>query len=394
MFVKYKGGSCEDFLNFRREAEQKKIEKELRDQSAEHISDKAKGEGCYFRVVQDVMEWLQRFKKEGCDAKFLELLRTMFSEDPETRPSAQEVWKRLTSCTRRLNSPQLSSTYFCGPCCMPLLSNDPLFRANKLCDPATVPYTSDIDAKDAFRISRADFKNDPKWKPFREDIAPNRQLGLKWVRNVRHWDDSIVDIVHLQGHKHSLARKRAISNGNDEQFQLLCNEIHTLKKVQHRHIVELYGTFKQGNTYTLLFEPAANFNLRTFLDLANFSEEGNRMLTQSFGCLANALAWVHRCGFDHGDIRCENILVHKDETLCRVYLSKFSFSRNIRDNGGEKRGFSLPLWRGQKDKSGASMQCRTRGTVVHNATSVSFSLFYPIFSSPCADAISGKIPLS
>lgn len=110
--------------------------------------------------------------------------------------------------------------------------------------------------------------------------------------------------------------------------------------MKHRHIVKLHGTYRHGDVFTHLFEPAADHDLRSCLELAEFYHiQKNKLpsdinfMKRSFGCLANALACVHAAGHDHGDIRPENILVHHQ----RFYLSNFSLTF-ISDIGTTRSG--------------------------------------------------------
>ena len=112
-----------------------------------------------------------------------------------------------------------------------------------------------------------------------------------------------------------------------------------LRKVHHRHIVKLNNTYLHGDVLTLLFDLAANHDLRSYLELVELKYQRNEplmkdagCLTRSFGCLSNALACLHGSGYDHNDIRPENILVHDVGHASRIFLSKFSFG--IRSEGG------------------------------------------------------------
>ena len=285
-----------------------------------------------------VLEWLEELVTERCDAQVVRLLRAMLSIQPQNRPTAEAVWKRLTCIT------SLSKDYFCGPCCMPLSDNDPLLKADSDKDPSRTRYGSVLEVPNAHPVEDDLF--------FRSQYETDIQLDFRWERNLRHWDRSILDVVQSE-RPDLLARKRIFSP--NEGPCVAENEARILRAVKHKHIVRLHSTYKQGSIYGLLFAPAADYDLRSYLTLAethtkyktipqrNFSSS----LTQAFGSSAEALACVHTAGFDHGDISPENILVHNE----RIFLSKFSFGlelENIESNYGSSR---QRLWRLQ-DKLG------------------------------------------
>ena len=161
---------------------------------------------------------------------------------------------------------------------------------------------------------------------FKDKYSSDQQFDISWKRNLRHWDYAILDAVLVGDNPNFLARKRIISTANGEGSAMAQHEAEILRNVKHRHIVTLYGTYQHGDVLTLLFEPAADYDLRSYLELAESRQKRNvkvnvDFLKTSFWCLADALTKVHEAGYDHGDIRPDNILVHNG----RIYLSKVSF---------------------------------------------------------------------
>ena len=275
-----------------------------------------------------VLEWLDGLATERCDVQIIRLLRAMLSFRPDRRPNAEQVWKTLTTCT---NNVPLGNNYFCGPCCMPLLREDPLLKADPGVPPSETKYASSLSLLDRKPVSRD--------LSFKTKFDKDEQVNVDWKRNLRHWDHSILDAVQSGTHPDLLARKRITSSGHDGGSCKAKNEAEILSQVKHPNIVKLHGTYQQGNVFTLLFEPAADHDLRSYLEIAELQIKQNRLadedfefMTRSFECLADALACVHAAGYDHGDISPENILVHHR----RIYLSKFSFGLrlNIQAKGG------------------------------------------------------------
>lgn len=295
----YKGRTIKDFEQYRR-----KVDPDDR--------------GWYHKaqVMPAVLEWLDGLVTEGCDVKIMRLLRAMFSPKPDHRPNAEQVWKVLTTCKTSAKVPPI---YFCGPCCMPFLHDDLLLTADPRSDPSRSNYVYSIQPSRPESVSRD--------LHFKTQYERGAQLDLRWERNSRHFSRSILDVVQSEA-SYLLSRKRVSSPADDEESSTLARkEAEILRAVKHRHIVGLHGTYRQGDVYALLFEPAADHDLRTYLELVSKSKDKMDLnfLTKTFGCLAKALACVHAAGYDHGDISSENILVHNR----RVYLSKFSFGLKV-----------------------------------------------------------------
>ena len=203
---------------------------------------------------------------------------------------------------------------------MPLLYNDPLLTENVDTHPSEIDYASSRRVQGIVPIPRDQY--------FQTSYERGQELGLDWVRCVQHWDRSTLDVVCGEGYPHPLARKTITVGENDKGHEYAQNEAEILRNVKHRHIVTLHGTYRQGDSYALLYEPAANLDLRSYMELAELEMMRARdlpvnisFLNTTFGCLADALACVHAAGYDHGDIRPGNILVDND----RIFFSGFTF---------------------------------------------------------------------
>ena len=275
------------------------------------------GKGSFYKpeVMSAVFEWLDDLTTERCDVQIIRLLHQMLNFEPNRRPNAEQVWKSLTTITTSSSGP---ATYFCGPCCMPLVLGDPLLKIGIGVNPSETEYSSSSSTHEAKSVN-VDLE-------FKDKYSRDQQFDISWKRNLRHWDYAILDAVLVGDNPNLLARKRIILTANGEGSAMAQHEAEILRNVKHRHIVTLYSTYQQGDVLTLLFEPAADHDLRSYLELAE-SRQRRRInvdvdfMKTSFWCLADALAKVHAAGYDHGDIRPDNILVHNG----RTYLSKFSF---------------------------------------------------------------------
>ncbi len=101
------------------------------------------------------------------------------------------------------------------------------------------------------------------------------------------------------------------------------NEMEALKRLSHPHIVRLVGSYTDEKYLGLIMTPVADKNLDEFLRCAEPDPTlRKRRLRTFFGCLATALAYLHKQHFHHNDIKPRNVLV-KD--WC-VYLTDFGAS--------------------------------------------------------------------
>jgi serine/threonine protein kinase len=167
----------------------------------------------------------------------------------------------------------------------------------------------------------------------------------------------------------------------------LREEANAMERLVHRHILKLVGTytFKKNHLYFLLY-PAAVCDLNRFLkdiddiQLDNVADQDDSFkrleslglkaigsiddlpvlrtptqtseyprtataagyLQQSLGCMTEALAFVHREGIRHGDLKPQNILLSPG----RLYLADFGVARDVRDseNSITSGRYGTPYW--------------------------------------------------
>ncbi|KAL9087159.1 MAG: hypothetical protein Q9165_006810 [Trypethelium subeluteriae] len=108
-----------------------------------------------------------------------------------------------------------------------------------------------------------------------------------------------------------------------EAFQ---NELQSLKRLSHKHIVQLVGSFTDLEGIGLLMTPVAKQNLAEFMTarLDEYGQEDRKFLLRNFfGCIATAVDYLHSQNIRHKDIKPQNILV-KDT---KVYITDFGTSR-------------------------------------------------------------------
>ena len=103
------------------------------------------------------------------------------------------------------------------------------------------------------------------------------------------------------------------------------SELTNLKRLSHEHLVKVVGSYTDQRSVAFLMEPVADMNLLTFLENFDRNREGwSPSLRSYFGCLANAVAYLHTQRIRHRDLKPANILV-KD---FKVYIADFGTARD------------------------------------------------------------------
>jgi hypothetical protein len=116
----------------------------------------------------------------------------------------------------------------------------------------------------------------------------------------------------------------------EAKLRLFMQEWKILRRIKHRHIVNLIASYTDKRSFALIMEPVADESLRSMLDPdRNLRKHDLLVLRQSFGCLTAALVYLHDHDIRHKDIKPGNILVHNGT----VYLCDFGISHDYFENG-------------------------------------------------------------
>ncbi|KAI9857182.1 MAG: hypothetical protein M1813_008544 [Trichoglossum hirsutum] len=151
--------------------------------------------------------------------------------------------------------------------------------------------------------------------PF-EVVCP---LGKGGYGNV----DKVVSLLSGREFARKKFRKRGLRKGSDvASFR---TELMVLKRLRHQHCVELIGSYTDSKNFGLIMSPVADFNLLEFYAFAIQSPDKISLMRGFFGCLANALLYLHESKIRHRDIKPSNILV-KGST---VYVTDFGISHDF-----------------------------------------------------------------
>ncbi|KAI9773521.1 MAG: hypothetical protein M1839_002057 [Geoglossum umbratile] len=106
-------------------------------------------------------------------------------------------------------------------------------------------------------------------------------------------------------------------------------ELAILKRLSHRHLVKLVGSYTDPKYVGLIMSPVADCNLAQFLGTDPFLTAQLPCLRRFYGCLGSALLYLHTNKIRHKDIKPGNILVHGENVL----LADFGTSLDWTDSG-------------------------------------------------------------
>ncbi|KAH6870061.1 kinase-like domain-containing protein [Alternaria rosae] len=169
-------------------------------------------------------------------------------------------------------------------------------------------------------------------------FAPSDEIPLRSISHLGSSNAATVDKVICR--RIALARKTMKC---DKRWTVVdaSREAYHLQNFRHFHIVQLVGTYLQGRKFSILMYPVADSHLATFLeetcDIPASSTTGpwfrHRFLATTFGCLAAALAFIHKNTTKHMDVKPHNILVRYAKSCVnetwRVYVADFGLSRSF-----------------------------------------------------------------
>ena len=139
--------------------------------------------------------------------------------------------------------------------------------------------------------------------------------------------------VVYRAREHSLGRDVAIKvvrprfHTDQESVARLAREARTVAQLEHPNIVSLHAVKRLDNGLALVMQLVPGMTLKAALARGAMSpNEAENVLRD----IARALAYAHRCGVVHRDVKPENIFL--DEITGRALLSDFGVARSIEEN--------------------------------------------------------------
>lgn len=104
-------------------------------------------------------------------------------------------------------------------------------------------------------------------------------------------------------------------------------ELETLKLLSHKHLVRLMGSYTDPKYVGLIMHPVADMNLATYMNQDMNIRDRQNCLRRFYGCLANAVLYLHESKIRHKDIKPSNVLVRGTD----VFLTDFGTSMHWND---------------------------------------------------------------
>ncbi|KAF2203151.1 kinase-like protein [Delitschia confertaspora ATCC 74209] len=182
------------------------------------------------------------------------------------------------------------------------------------------------------------------------DFYPDEVVPLKEERFLGHGVMGGVYETHCKGIAFAWKRRYCRHKiGAAER-----KEIEILKKLSHRHIIRLVGTYTHRSFLGLLLHPVAVCDLSTLLEdfeyfyseqsldstqkdrleklglphgsWNDFRPAGCSLLYSTIGCLANAIEYLHSQDIRHKDLKPANILLSRNQVWLTDFGSATDFS--------------------------------------------------------------------
>ncbi|KAH0541626.1 hypothetical protein FGG08_003916 [Glutinoglossum americanum] len=139
--------------------------------------------------------------------------------------------------------------------------------------------------------------------------------------------EKVVSLISFREYARKLIYRKKAFGEFQQSMPDFERELKILKRVRHRHIVELVGSYTDPKYAALIMSLVADCDLSQFLTEASSSANSMSLMRTFFGCLATALSYLHDLSIRHKDIKPSNFLV-KDGT---VLLTDFGLSLDCSD---------------------------------------------------------------
>ena len=116
-------------------------------------------------------------------------------------------------------------------------------------------------------------------------------------------------------------------HADGESVARLAREARTVAQLEHPNIVSLHAVKQLNNGLALVMQLVPGMTLKAALARGPLSPNEAELVLRD---IARALAYAHRCGVVHRDVKPENIFL--DEITGRALLSDFGVARSIEEN--------------------------------------------------------------
>ncbi|CAM1504709.1 Fc.00g023000.m01.CDS01 [Cosmosporella sp. VM-42] len=151
--------------------------------------------------------------------------------------------------------------------------------------------------------------------------------------------DKVMSTISHQEYARKLFRR--VKGMRPADVKTFTTELAILKRVQHKHCVELAGSYSDPRYFALLMEPVGDCNLAAYYDEAKNNTDKLSLLRSFFGCLAGAVQDLHNRQIRHRDIKPQNIIVKGNLVLLTDFGIAFSWENLTRGTTTADSGKTL-----------------------------------------------------
>jgi serine/threonine protein kinase len=178
-----------------------------------------------------------------------------------------------------------------------------------------------------------DWKDELNWSGRGQHVEyeaeEESEIPLQMKKVLGYSASAIVESVQCR--RILLARKTVKCNRRLTKENVVV-EVEHLQRLQHRHIIRVVGTYTLRRNLSILLYPSADQNLEEFMDdIVELDPENPghalHVLPTFFGCLSNAISFIHNKNVKHMDIKPKNILVRRMNDHLKVYIADFGIAR-------------------------------------------------------------------
>lgn len=168
-----------------------------------------------------------------------------------------------------------------------------------------------------------------------EVYALGGELGRGTFGSVR------VGVSHANGRRYAIKQIQKVTLTADI-LQKLELEIEILKRVNHQNIVNLEAVFQTLDSVFLVAEIVEGGNLFSRMKkMKTYSEKDAAVLVRN---MCSALAYLHKLGIAHRDVKPENILLVSEHSNSDVKLADFGLSRYFSGSASLFTRVGTPLY--------------------------------------------------
>jgi serine/threonine protein kinase len=175
-------------------------------------------------------------------------------------------------------------------------------------------------------------------------FSEDGDLHFKRIKSLGQGGFGEVDHVYSTLSCKEYARKRIFRGRtfkkNKQKMEMFENELSTLKRLSHHHLVEYIGSYTDKKFFGLIMSPIADMNLKEFLNISPFSNFHQSTLRTFFGCISSGVLYLHRNQIRHKDIKPENILVKGENVL----ITDFGTALDWAEQGHSTTDNTIKAW--------------------------------------------------